>query len=216
MMILEWLSIVLIICGLSVVCLNTTRLSHLWAWHTLGRYWVIGVFIASFIYVTFAYKYRPVGYMVGLFTPCGLMLPAFIISYLYKQINPNQSFMKLSWIDVVILSSLQLVLMLSSWSVLPWDIYRIGYTPWATLIALGVLIYSYLRNLHVIAIVSTVGLIFWGLDLGGDNYFDYISHSTLLIIAWVWLIWHALVFLKQTITTLAKNRFSKPYKGITK
>lgn len=201
MMMLEWLLIVLIICGLSVVCLNTTRLPRLWTWHSLGRYWVIAIFIASSLYVAFAYTHRSVGYMVGLFTPCGLMLPALIICYLYEQINKEQPLIKLSWIDVVILSSLQLILMLSSWSVLPWDIYRIGYTPWATLIALGVLAYSYLRNLHVIAIVTTAGLLFWGLNLGSSNYFDWISHSTLLIIAWVWLIRHTLMSLKQKITT---------------
>lgn len=201
MMMLEWLSIVLIICGLSIVCLNTTRLSRLWVWHSLGRYWVIGIFIASSLYVAFAYTHHSVGYIVGLFTPCGLMLPALIICYLYKQISPKQPLINLSWGDVVILSSLQLMLMLSSWSILPWDIYRIGYTPWAALIALALLAYSYLRNLHVIAVVTTAGLLFWGLELGSSNYFDWISHSSLLIIAWVWLIYHGLVYLKQKITT---------------
>lgn len=205
MIILEWIAIILIISGLCCVSLRCSRVCRLWEQSTLGRYWIAALLIVCTLYVVLAYKHQSVGYVVGLFTPSGLMLGTLIGCYLHKHFSNNSKLMNFKWWDVLFLSSLQLLLMLSSWSVLPWDMYRLGYTPWAALVALFLLAYGYLRNLHVIAIVVVLSLMLWSVGAGSNNYFDWIGHGALLIIAWVWLIWYVLAFLFQNLQTRLKN-----------
>lgn len=199
MIFLAWVGVVLIISGLVCVILQESYLSKLWNTHRLGQHWVGFVLLLCAFAVIWQYEHKYIGYVVGLFMPCGLLLPALIGRYLYKISTKNHGLRSFTCWDFAFLSALQLLLMLSSWSILPWDIYRIGYTPWAILIAILLLAYAYLRGFHLIALVAITSLLLWA--TGNGNYFDWISHSALLIIAWVWLIWHVLALLFKALKT---------------
>lgn len=192
MIVLELLAVSLVLSGFACVMIRVTGLSLLWSQRPVARLWPIMVFSFIGVCVLLFYPNILIGYVIGLFSPFGLMLPIIIACYLYQCMSNHQSVMGFKWQDVLFLSLWQLLLMLSSWSILPWQIYRLGDTPWVALIALGLLGYTYLRNLHLMATVIVVSLVLWASGMGSANWLDWISHAMLLIIAWSWLGWHIL------------------------
>lgn len=177
-----------IVCGLLTVLLRSFRVHHLLNSFMAERYWVPVLLGLCCLAVAFLPHQSAFGYVVGLLSPSGLMLPVVAGAYLHRVVcQRHQLVLGLRLGDVVCLSSLQLLLMLSAWTVLPWDVYRYGYTSWAVAVAAALGGYAYVRKLDVIAIVVVLSLLLWSVGVGSTNYFDWIGHAALLVCAWVWL-----------------------------
>lgn len=193
MILLEFAALILLACSFCCMCFKTSRLCRLWETYFWGKYWVAMLLILFSVVIIFSQKSVFIGYIMGLFSPYGLLLPAILAGYLYCIFKQKKSVFHFKWYDVLFLSSLQLILILSSWTVLPWDIYRLGYLPYSAFIALLLICYTYLRQLDILTVIFTLGLLLWALGIGSNNYFDWIQHTFVLIFAWGWLLMQLLI-----------------------
>ncbi len=197
MILLDWLTLPLLLSSILCLLIKTCRLDKILQQHPLGRYWVVLIFIISSLLIGTLQHSRSVGLAMGLLSPSSLLLPILLASYLYTTSVPKSNPLNFKWYDVVFLSSLQLILILSSWTLLPWDIYRLGYLPYSALFALFLLLYAYIRKLDILALTSVLALVLWALDMGSNNYFDWIQHTFVLIIAWGWLLIQLLIRIRR-------------------
>lgn len=178
-----------IVCGLLTVLLRSLRVHVLMNAYIAERYWVSVLLGVCCLAIAFLPHQSALGYVVGLLSPSGLMFPVIAGGYLFYVVcKIRKPVFGLHWGDVAFLSSLQLLLMLCAWTVLPWDLYHYGYTYWAIPIACALGIYTYIRKLDVIAIVVVLSLVLWSAGVGSNNYFDWIGHAALLLCAWIWLL----------------------------
>lgn len=193
MIVLDWLTLPLLLASVLCFTIKSIKLQRIWHTRPSGQYWVLFIFIACVLLIGIVHKSRIVGLALGLLSPSSVILPTLLAVYLYTSLPQTTYRFGFKWYDVLFLSSLQLILILSSWTVLPWDIYRLGYLPYSAFIALLLICYTYLRQLDILTVIFTLGLLLWALGIGSNNYFDWIQHTFVLIFAWAWLFMQLLI-----------------------
>jgi hypothetical protein len=129
----------------------------------------------------------PVGALVAVLAPFGLMLPALALASLGRLVGlelPSFSAWELAGFLVLYTGFL-----LTAFGLVPVDVYRLGYAakPVAVMV-LGLCFYGALTENWFIALVALLAQLCWHFKLGSSNWFDFVLHVLMWPIAAVALI----------------------------
>ncbi|MEB8388276.1 hypothetical protein OO012_13645 [Rhodobacteraceae bacterium KMM 6894] len=129
----------------------------------------------------------PVGVIMAVLDPIAIILPLLALRHMVAAIGvPVQPF---GTAELVVFLLLYLTFLATAAGALPWQVYRLGYTPIpVALIALALCVVGLWQGALFLPLVAVSGQALWVLGWGSSNYFDHIVHAALVPVVIVVLI----------------------------